>query len=169
MSKKIALIGALLLCLSYAPFSRAQTTVHYNANDLIPRTQISVTPGSGTFQEGSTFEVPVFVNTRGNNINAIELHVSFDPNVLSVIKPSGGKSIIGLWVEPPSYDNTKGSVKVIGAIPGGITSNSGLIVTITFKANKTGQTAVSVTDASQVLLNNGLGSPTVVESSRGVY
>ena len=40
------------------------------------------------------------------------------------------KSIIGVWVEPPAYDNSRGTV--IGVIPNGITTSSGLIGTILF-------------------------------------
>ena len=165
----LALALALAAGLAAAPSVRAQKVVRYNVSDLLPKSDIVISPPSGTFQEGSTFEVPIFVNTHGNNINAVELRIKFDPNVLSVIHPSGGKSIIGLWVEPPSYDNVKGTVKIVGAIPGGITSDSGLIVTVTFKGKAAGQGIVSIQDSSQVLLNDGQGTPTALQSNRGVY
>jgi len=58
---------------------------------------------------------------------------------------------------------------VTGTIPGGIISDSGLILSITFQAKTQGDTQVSIRDDSQVLLNDGFGSPTVVESNRGTY
>ena len=163
MTKKfLLLVSFILICFSSATFLSAQTS-------RTPHAEISITPSSASFQEGSTFEVPIFINTEGNSINAIELHIAFDPDKLSIIRPTGGKSIIGLWMEPPSYDNSKGTAKVVGAIPNGITSDSGLIVTITFKAKATGQTVVSIRDDSNILLNNGLGTRIAFEANRGNY
>jgi hypothetical protein len=168
-------ISIALCCISlFSGFSvpmyaEAQRVVQYNVADLLPRAEINITPRSGTFQEGSTFEVPIFINTKTNNINAVELNIKFDPSRLSVIHPSGGKSIIGLWVEPPSYNNTKGTARIVGAIPGGIVTNSGLIVTITFQAKVTGQAIVEIMNNSSVLLNDGMGSPVAYEANRGVY
>jgi hypothetical protein len=169
---KILRITRLLFCISFLlvpVISNAQRIIQYNAADLLPHAEINITPQSGTFQEGSTFEVPVFVNTKGNSINAVELNIKFDTNRLSIIHPSGGKSIIGLWVEPPSYNNTKGTAHIVGAIPGGIVTNSGLIVTITFQAKTTGQAVVEIMNNSSILLNDGMGSPVIYESNRGVY
>ncbi len=139
------------------------------ASDLVAHSEISVTPKSGIFTEGSTFEVPIYINTKGHSINAIALTIGFDAKKLSIVSPSGGKSIIGLWVQPPSYDNVKGTVTIVGTIPGGITTNSGLVVTVTFQAKATGRAEVNIKSDSSVLLNDGLGSATILDSSRGVY
>jgi hypothetical protein len=163
----ISLIGISLL--SVPKIYAQQRVINLNANDLLPHSEITVTPQSGTFQENSTFDVPIFLNTRGNSVNAIELHLKFDQNKLSVVKPSGGKSIIGIWVDPPSYDNVNGSVKAVGTIPGGIKTGSGLILTVTFKAKISGQANVTIQDLSQVLLNDGLGTPTILDTTRGSY
>lgn len=131
--------------------------------------QISVTPREGAFEEGSTFDVPIYLNTLKSSVNAVELRIKFSPDTLSVVRPSGGKSIIGLWVEPPAYDNTKGTVDIVGAIPGGIVSDSGLVGTITFKAKSSGSATVEIRDSSQVLLDDGAGTQTKITSNRGVY
>lgn len=147
----------------------AQTTVNINASDAIPKTEISISPPSGTFTQGSTFEVPIYLDTKGNSVGALELHISFDPNVLNVIKPSGGSSVIGLWIEAPSYDNTKGTLTFIGGIPRGITTSSGLIATITFGAKNVGNSEVSIRNNSRVLISDGVGSPAIYESNRARY
>ena len=165
----LAAAAAVFLLAAIPAAASAATIVNYRASDLAPHVDVTISPPSGTFEQGSTFEVPVLLNTHGASVNAIELHIQFDPKILSVIHPSGGSSIIGIWVEPPSYDNDKGTVKIVGAIPGGITSASGLIVTVTFTAKAVGQAAVTLSDASQVLSNDGLGTPTVLQSNRGVY
>lgn len=145
------------------------TTVQINASNIVPKTEITISPSSGTFTQGSTFEVPIYLNTKGSTIGTIELHMSFDPNVLNVVKPSGGSSIIGLWVAAPSYDNTKGIISFIGGIPRGITTSSGLIATITFEAKRVGTSEVSLRNTSRILLSDGVGSPAQYESNRARY
>jgi hypothetical protein len=129
-----------------------------DVRSLLQKATISLSPRSGTFLEGSTFEVPVFIDTQGKSINTIELHMRFDPKKLSILQPAGTRSIIGVWVEPPSYSNADGSLKLVGVIPGGVNTKSGLITTITFKALIPGDTRVRVIETTQVLANDGLGT-----------
>lgn len=143
--------------------------VHIDAERLAPHTSISFSPKSGSFVEGSTFDVPILLDTQGSSINAIELHVIFDVDKLMVINPSSGKSIIGVWTEPPAYDNTRGTASYVGVIPNGIKTGSGLIGTITFKAKSIGGASVRVRSDSNVLLNDGLGSDTIVDFGRAQY
>jgi hypothetical protein len=159
----------LVLTLVAPSVAAAQKTVNLNASDLVAHTEIFFSPQSGTFLEGSTFDVPIFLDTKGASVNAVELRINFDPNVLSVVRPSGGTSIIGVWIEPPSYDNSKGTAKIVGTIPGGIKTNSGLIATITFQAKQSGTARVSISNASRVLLNDGLGTESSLATNRGTY
>jgi hypothetical protein len=148
------------------------TEGHVFAATITPTGQkatISIAPHTGSFLENSTFEVPVFINTHGDSINAIELHINFDAQKLNIIKPSGGQSIITLWAEPPSYSNTHGTVKIVGTIPNGIITESGLITTLTFKAITPGKTQVSVSNASRVLANDGYGTEVALNVDRGSY
>lgn len=140
-----------------------------NASRLVPRVEISLSPSTGSFVEGSTFEVPILINTKGQSINGIEIRLNFDKNKLSIVQPSSGTSIIGVWVQPPTYDNTRGTANYIGVVPSGITTASGLIGTITFKAKSTGSAAVTIDQRSKVLLNDGLGTEAALDVSRGSY
>jgi hypothetical protein len=136
----------------------AEDIVNFNAPTLQPKSELFITPRSGNFLVGSTFEAPIYIDTKGNNINAINLKISFDPNKLTIVKPSSGKSIFGIWIETPGYDNVKGTASLVGVIPGGIVTSSGLIGTITFKAKASGSTRVNITNYSSANLNDGLGS-----------
>ncbi len=151
--------------------AQAQNTVDVNINTLTPahRATISVSPRTATFTEGSTFELPIFLNTEGQSINAVELRIKFDQSKLNIIRPSGDKSIIGVWLEPPTYNNTNGTAKLTGVIPNGITTNSGLVATITFKAVATGEATVSFSSDSHVLLNDGLGTEAATQLDRGTF
>lgn len=169
--KNTARLVALLSigCLALSPLvSVAQVNI-IDANTLLPRVTIDISPRSATFVEGSTFEVPVILNTLGQSVNGIEVRVNFDANKLSVIKPSGGQSIIGVWVEPPSFDNARGTVNYVGVVPSGIVTNSGVVGTITFKAKAAGQAVVVINSDSNILLNDGLGTKTLVGLGRAEY
>ena len=131
--------------------------------------EVSPSPRSGSFTEGSVFEVPIVLNTKGASINGIDIHIDFDPDKLSIIRQSNGTSIINVWAEPPQYDNTTGTASYVGVIPSGITTESGFIGTITFKARGSGQTKVTISSNSRILLNDGLGTNTVLDSGTAIY
>lgn len=169
MAKKLTYLG-MVLAFSLA-FSHSVNAAlsHYDASQVVARSEIFFSPSTGTFIEGSTFDVPVYINTGGNNVNTIELNVRFDPTKLSIVRPSGGKSVIEYWIEPPTYNNTAGTVKVSGIIPNGIKTTSGMVAMLTFQAINTGQAVVSIRDNSRVLLNDGIGTPINFESNRAVF
>lgn len=143
--------------------------VNVDASKLLTRVEVSLSPRSGSFEEGSTFQVPIYLNTRHRSINGIEVRVNFDQNKLFIVNPTGSQSIIGVWVEPPSYNNTRGTASYVGVVPNGITTDKGLISTITFKAKAPGSAAVSISTTSKILLNDGLGSEAVIDYGRATY
>ncbi|MBX4197968.1 cohesin domain-containing protein [Candidatus Parcubacteria bacterium] len=163
--QSLTLIFILLFSFPLAIF--AQQVIQ--ANPINQKATVFITPRSGTFLEGSTFEVPIFLNTHNNSINALQLEVKFDPKKLSIVKPSGGQSIIGIWVEPPSFSNTQGFVRIVGAIPNSITTESGLITTITFKAIASGPTTIFISKTTKVLASDGFGSEVPTSLDQAVY
>lgn len=169
-TKILQTLFTLFFCIVLFPaLTFGQTQINYDANRLLQRVLISVSPRSGTFVEGSTFEVPIILDTRGVNINGIEVRVNYDKNKLSIIKPSGGTSIIGVWVEPPSFDNNRGVASYVGVVPNGITTSSGIIGTITFKVIGTGRATVGISTNSKILLNDGIGTPLQLDMGRADY
>ncbi len=111
----------------------------------------------------------MLVNTFKKSINAVQLRIKFDPLKLNIVQPAGDKSVISLWIEPPSYSNTKGTLNLAGVVPGGITTEGGLVSTITFKAIAPGTTRVSILSSSQVLANDGLGTIINTDLGSGFY
>ena len=129
-----------------------------------------LSPASGSFFVGSTFDVSVFVNTGQENVNAVETNIEFDPNKLQVASPTAGKSFIEIWVAQPDYSNTKGRMSFIGGIPSpGINTSAGLVSTITFRAIAPGQAKISFLDSSKVLRNDSAGTNILTSIGRGVY
>jgi len=170
IKSKILITTYTVLCVFSLNFGIAKSQgVTIDASKLVPKAEISFSPRSGSFTEGSTFEVPIIINTKGNSINSIDVKISFDKNVLSIVKPSNGSSVIGVWVEPPKYDNSRGTASYVGVVPNGITTESGLIGTITFKALRTGRAVVSVGPESILLLNNGMGTQISFNSVNANY
>lgn len=166
MSRAFAV--AFLLCAFCALPAEAEV-VSLDADRVSPRVAVYPLPQNASFLEGSIFEVPLIIDTRGSSVNTVELNISFDRTRLQIVNPSGGRSIIGIWVEPPVYDNTKGTARLAGVIPNGIKTDSGLIATLTFKAVAPGTASLSFTSDSSVLLNDGIGSGAIVEYARGRY
>lgn len=175
MRKKTSAIKAYILVSLAALFiagvfqSVEAQTINIDVSRLLPRVELSFSPRTASFVENSTFDIPILINTRGASINGIEARVIFDRDKLEIIKPSSGQSIIGVWVEPPSYDNTRGTASYVGVIPNGITTSSGLVGTITFRAKRTGSAVISFNASSRVLLNDGQGSEAQVDLGRGEY
>lgn len=167
IKKKILFV--MLLMFFIVGNSLYAETINVDASKLLAHVEISLSPRAGSFVEGSTFQVPIFVNTKNRSINGIEVRINFDKNKLSIINPTSGISIIGVWVEPPKYDNTRGTASYVGVVPNGITTEAGLVGTITFKAETTGQAVVSVSSSSKILLNDGLGTAAIVDLSRALY
>lgn len=152
-----------------APTVFSQNTVNLNALSLRQKTNLFIEPSVQTVIEGSIFDVSFFLNTNGNNINTIDLNIKFSPDKLVVVKPSAGKSLIGIWLEPPKYSNTAGTARFVGVVPNGIITESGLIITMSFKALKSGQADVFVAQSSRILANDGLGSEVPTEFGRAAY
>ena len=74
----LAIITFLLVLFLPATISHAQQkTIQINASQLLPRAEVSFAPQSGTFVEGSTFQVPILINTKGTSINGIDLKINF--------------------------------------------------------------------------------------------
>lgn len=118
---------------------------------------------------GSTFDVSVFLDTHNNSVNTVELSLKFPSDKLTIVRPSGAKSFFSVWLESPTYSNTEGRLSLIGGIPKGITTESGLVTTITFKVKATGNAVVEVLPSSKVLANDGLATNILSGFGRGIY
>jgi len=129
-----------------------------------------LSPQTGTFFVGSTFNVSIFVNTGGNDVNTVKVDLKFDQKKLQVASPTTGRSFIAVWISQPTFSNMEGTATFRGGAPSpGINTSSGLVSTITFRAINPGEAAVSVLDSSQVLLNDGKGTDILSLVGRGVY
>ncbi len=130
---------------------------------------LSVSPASGTFTVGSTFDVSVYLNTENQSVNAINTALSFPPDKLQLVSPSTGKSVIGVWTAQPSVNNQAGKVVLEGGVPGGIKAGNGLVTTLTFRVKSVGTATLRFLDDSKVLLHDGKGTDVLSNTSSGIY
>ena len=129
-----------------------------------------LSPQTGTFFVGSTFDISIFVNTGGNNVNAVKVDLKFDQRKLQIASPTAGRSFIAVWISQPTFSNIEGEASFQGGVPSpGINTSSGLVSTITFRAIQPGEAIVSILDSSQVLLDDGKGTNILSSVGRGVY
>ena len=131
---------------------------------------LSIYPQTGSFTVGSTFDVSIFVNTGGEDINAVQVDLKFDPEILQVVTPTKELSSVEVWTFPPSFSNSKGTISLRGGFPSrGINTSEGLISTITFEPISSGETILGFLDSSKVLLNDEKGTNILSSVNRGVY
>jgi len=131
---------------------------------------LSVYPQSGTFVVRNTFDVSVFLNTGGKNINVVKVELKFDPEKLRVITPAKGLSIVGEWIFPPSFSNSKGIVTLTGGFSSkGINTSEGLVSVVVFEAIAPGRTEVNFLESSKVLVGEEEGADILTSINRGVY
>jgi len=130
---------------------------------------LSLSPSSGTFSVGSTFDVVVLLDTKGKSINAMQVSLSFPADKLQVASPSTGKSIIDVWTVPPKYNNSAGTISFEGGIPGGIITSSGVITNITFRVRSTGEGIVKFKDESRVFLDDGFATDDLSQANNAFF
>lgn len=137
---------------------------------LAGNASLYLAPNSGTFHVGSTFDVSVFVNTGGENINAVKVDLAFDPKKVQIASPTAGKSFISVWISQPVYSNIKGEASFQGGNPSpGVNTSAGLVSTITFRAIAPGETTITFNDSSKVLKDDGEGTNILNSLGRGNY
>jgi uncharacterized membrane protein len=145
------------------------TLVFFATTPVAKAATMSLSPSTGTFSVGSTFDVSIFLDTDSKSVNAIAVSLLYPPDMLQVVSPSLGQSVIGVWTAAPKFDNLAGRVDLQGGIPGGITASKALISTVTFRVKSVGQAIVKFLDNSKVLLNNGLGTNVLSQASSAIY
>jgi hypothetical protein len=111
------------------------------------------------------FYLDLMLDPEGVSINGIEGQITFPSEYLTFIRAEEAKSMIDLWVQPPTL--TDNGIKFMGMIPGGFDGVidpfnqehklPGLMVRFIFEPIKSGQVAVT-TPAFNISLNNGLGT-----------
>ena len=118
--------------------------------------ELSLSPASGSFDVGKEFSVKALVKPGTDSINAADGSLSFDKDLLSISSFSKDGSAFSLWTAEPSFSNSAGTFSFSGGTPTAF-STSGTVLTIKFKAKKSGTAQVSFTKGS-ILAADGKGT-----------
>lgn len=130
---------------------------------------LHLSPPSGWYGIGRSFDVVLYVDSEGRAVNAVEGVLSFDPELLQVQSVTSPDSIFNLNVQDAEYSNTDGTVHWTGVILNpGYTGTSGNMLTVTFRGVGKGTAEVSYA-AAQVLANDGEGTDILTSTSGGSY
>lgn len=130
---------------------------------------ISLSPSSGAFTVGSTFDISLFLNTQGKSVNAVQVYIKFPSDKLQLVSPKISQSIINIWSNQPKLDNKTGVIELEGIIPGGINTSDGLVTKLTFRVKSVGSAIVKFLDKSRVLLNDGFGTDALEQTQNSIY
>jgi len=114
-------------------------------------------PLRSTHNQGDTFIVEVRLDSQGEYINAVEVNLGFDKDILEVQDLSQGNSVLTLWIKKPDFSN--GVISFIGGTPGGYQGPEGLLIKIAFLGKVQGDARVVFQNNSKILLNDGKGTP----------
>lgn len=123
------------------------------------------------------FQVDFFLDTKTENINAVEGSVIFDSSIFSLKEIRDADSVITLWVKNPAQGNKSGGVDFAGIIPGGYNSQDqkGKIFSLILSATKEGVGEIKVGDNTTALISDGQGTktettftPTTIVAERGI-
>ena len=144
----------ILLFLAAAIFLLLPPAVSAATLELVQRAQ--------DIYQNESFIIDIVLDTESENVNAVELTLTFSPEILTVLDVSRGGSLVGLWIKDPSFSNTKGAISFIGGMPGGFIGE-GTVGNITLLAKNTGTAELVFLDA-RVLLNDGAGTEALLVS-----
>ena len=137
------------------------------SSSLALAADLTLSPSAGSYSAGQTFTVALRAVPNGDNINAVEAALSFNPAVISVVSINKDGSAFSLWTTEPSFSNSAGTIEFGGGSPTPFTSTSN-ILSITFRTVTEGTGSVEFTDAS-ILAADGRGTDVFNSSAGGSY
>ncbi|MEI6042305.1 MAG: cohesin domain-containing protein [bacterium] len=101
--------------------------------------------------------VLVTLNSEGQDVNTAQATISFPANLLSVTKLDQIGSIFSFWLEEPSFDNAKGTIRFVGGATSGFTGSGLKVLRVAFKVKGSGSGRLGITDGA-ITASDGTGS-----------
>lgn len=138
-----------------------------------------IAPERSTVFRGDTETLAVRIDTdEGECINVVDATLTYPSNVRAV-DVSRGDSILSVWLEDPVIDQENRTITFAGGIPGGYCGRiagdprlTNVIAELVFRSpglniGSSGEpeARIEFTDATQVLLHDGLGTPAILSTS----
>jgi len=153
-SESFVRLFCVLFCVSFALLPLAGRAAEISINSSTSTKEFGV---------GQQWRADIFLNTGGENINAVEGKLLFPSNLLEAKTISDGNSAISLWIEKPRLESD-GQITFAGITPGGYNGGQGLIFSVIFSSKQVGNGALSFNGA-RALLNDGQGTAASLTAS----
>lgn len=123
-------------------------------------------------QVNETVTVPVKVDNIAGLI-AMEIHISFDPNVLEVVSLTDTNFVVADFTVQNTFDNTAGTIDyAVAQMNRPAAEGSGTLFEIVFRAKSSGDSAISFrgTEAAPegIILSDANGKPLQVTLTNGM-
>ena len=113
------------------------------------KANLILSPASGEYQVGKTFNVSIIANTNEEKIDTVRAKVNFHADKLEITKFIFG-SLYSYPAGGNAYDNSAGTLSQGAGHPGG-TTQSGTFGTITFKVKAAGKAIITVSSDSLMI------------------
>jgi hypothetical protein len=140
-------------------------------------------PADAVVYRGDTVTMSLRIDTdEGECVNVVDAVIQYDEGIRAV-DVSRGDSILNLWVEDPKIDDAARTISFAGGVIGGYCGRAAgdprltnVIAKIVFQspgfaisgADTNTNPAISISDESSVLLNDGSGTEAVLRTQGGV-
>ncbi len=117
-------------------------------------------PSSGIYVRGYSQQSSVIIHSGGEDINAVEVHLRFDPSILSIDSLSFDRSICTKTrLVENTIDNENGTLSISCVVgKNAFDQEWGVIADIQFTPYVPGSALLSFDEGSQVLAADGLGT-----------
>ncbi len=145
-------------------------TVNPTPAPVVSTASFRLSGSSTSYNVGAQILVPIYVRTDTDAANLFSAKFNFPPSLLSVssIDTAGSFIPTGSWVEYV-FDNTAGTVSIIGGVPSpGFKTNGSdaLFATVAFQANAAGVSSINFNPASAIYRNSD--NVNILASSTGI-
>lgn len=127
-----------------------------------------LSPESGSYGIGESFEVSLFADTDGLPVNAAEARIIFDQNLLEVLDISTRDSVLSLWPTTPNFSNAAGVIEFSGWAGTPFTGARNHLLTVTFRVTGTGSPTLRITSGA-LLAADGSASNIVTALGSSAY
>ncbi|MEM3062753.1 MAG: cohesin domain-containing protein [Nitrososphaerota archaeon] len=160
---KIAFIFLILLGSIVLFFLPVQASLVGNTNQGV----LTLFPQSATVKVGDTFQLHIYVNTKGERAVAVAAYINYNPSHFQVVSIDGTNSVFTLEAEK-TIDANQGLIKITRGKPSpGVNTENGLVATINLKAivpvnpsqdNFTLRFVQGTINESNIVKDDGLGT-----------
>jgi len=101
--------------------------------------------------------VLVAINSEGQDVNTAQATISFPASLLEVTKIDRSSSVFSFWLQEPSFDNAKGTIRFAGGAISGFNGSSLKLMRISFRVKGSGSGRLGITDGA-ITASDGTGS-----------